>query len=395
MCTRVLRLMLFGALAGCSAVPGPGPAGPDDTVSTASVDAGVDAGISALKICEDTAEAYFARLVRCGELTQAMATLYTPAFVAECPTLIPPGVADGRIELVAAEVERCLSRASAASCLEEPASCDFLRGLVKAGGACFESDECEAGFSCDTSAACPGTCVARVAIGQRPTASQECVKSAFLNDGVCTALVAASGSCVGGLTCADQLVCTASDVCAAPPLLRAVNESCSAINQCGKGLQCVSSVCVPRVAESGACSATRRCKDGLRCSSANVCVVVNYGVAGAPCAENGDGCRAGFFCDRGTCSALRVSGGTCTDTGAECRPELYCEGTVCKAPSMSNQPCVVGGAPMQCADGLYCGASGVCAMRKPANAQCVESEECLGFCQGLRCTVPPCRDSSP
>lgn len=391
MCTRVLRWVLIAALAGCSAVPGPPE--PDDAGSSSSPDAGVDAGVPVLRICEDTAEAYFARLVRCGELTEALAALYEPAFVAECPTLIPPGVADGRIVLEAAEVQACLTLARAASCLAEPPSCNILRGRVSAGGACFESDECVAGFSCDTSAACPGTCAARVAIGQRPTPSQECVKSAFSNNGVCTAMVAEGGSCAGGLTCADQLGCSASDVCAAAPLLRALDGSCSAVDQCGKGLQCVNDSCVQRVAEGGACTATRRCKDGLRCSSANVCVVVNYGVTGASCAEDGDGCRAGFFCGSGTCAALRVSGGACTDTGAECRPELYCEASVCKAPAVVDQRCVLGGPPMQCADGLYCEVRGVCAKRKPANAQCVESEECLGFCQGLRCTVPPCRDS--
>ncbi|MDP2275462.1 MAG: hypothetical protein Q8K32_32240 [Archangium sp.] len=391
MCTRVLSLVLAGALVGCSAVPGPSDL--VDSGAIAVADAGVDAGIPPSRICEDTAEAYFARLVRCGELTEALAALYKPPFVAECPTLIPPGVADGRIVLEAAEVQACLSRAASASCLVEPPSCNILRGVVSAGGACFESDECEAAFSCDTSAACPGTCVARVAIGTRPTASQECVKSAFLHDGVCTAF--STGSCAGGLTCADPLVCSVSDVCVTAPPLRAVNERCSLVDQCGKGLQCVSDVCVARVAENGACGATRRCKDGLRCSSANVCVVVNYGGAGASCAEAGDGCRPGFFCDSGTCAALRTSGGACTDTGAECSPELYCEANVCKAPAVVDQPCVLGGPPMQCADGLYCDASGRCAQRKPANAQCIESEECLGFCQGLRCTVPPCRDLTP
>lgn len=393
MFTSVLRGFLLGGLVGCSPVPS--APGPDDGGSLPTADAGVDAGDPLQRICEETANAYFGRLVRCGELTQALAELYEPAFVAQCPASIPPGVADGRIALDAAAVQQCLARASGASCLEEPPNCNILRGLVTVGGACFEHDECEAGFSCDTSSACPGTCVARVPIGQSPGPSQECVRSAFLNQGSCTMLVGANESCVGGLTCADPQVCSVNEVCEAPPLLRALNQSCSAVEPCGRGLQCVNDLCVARVAENGACTATLRCKDGLRCSSANTCVVVNYGGAGAACAEDGDGCRAGLFCAGGTCAALRTTGGACTDTGAECQPELYCELSVCKAPAALNQPCVVGGPPMQCAQGLYCDVSGACASRKPTGAQCVESEECLGFCQGLRCTVPPCTDRTP
>lgn len=371
------------------------PSAPDggDAGSIVTADAGTDAGVSLTQLCADSASAYFARLVRCGELTPALAALYEPAFAEQCPASIPPGVADGRIVLDAAAVQACLARARAASCLEEPPNCNILRGTVASGGSCFEHDECAGELSCDTSTTCPGTCVARVAIGLSPGPGQECVKSAFVLGGTCTALLATNASCGGGLTCAEPNVCSAQDVCEPTPLDRALNESCA--TQCGKGLQCVNDVCVARVAENGACSDTLRCKDGLRCSSANVCVVVQYGGAGATCAENGDGCRAGLFCDGSTCAALRAPGGACTEFGSECAPGLYCGANTCKAPAALNAPCVVGGPALQCAEGLYCDASNGCAAQKPAGAQCVESEECLGFCQGLRCTVPPCRDRTP
>jgi hypothetical protein len=145
---------------------------------------------------------------------------------------------------------------------------------------------------------------------------------------------------------------------------------------------------VALVAENGTCSTTLRCKDGLRCSSTNVCVVVHYGAAGATCADDGDACKPGFFCESGTCSALRSIGGACTDFGSECSPELYCGANTCKAPGALNAPC---DASLQCAEALYC-SNGACTAKKPAAASCMSDDECLGFCQGLRCTTPVCRE---
>ena len=381
MCTAVLRLVLISALVGCTPVLS--PPGPEDAGTSVMAVGGSDAG-SLTDLCADSASAYFARLVRCGELTRALADLYQPVFVEQCPASIPPGVADGRIVFDAAAVQQCLARASAASCLEEPPNCNILRGTVTAGGSCFENAECEEAFSCDTSSTCPGTCIARVAVGQQPSATQECVKSAFLSNGLCTAL-AMTGQACGNLLCADPNVCSPQNLCAPVPLMRGLNESCAGA-PCGQGLQCVNDVCVARVAENGACDVMRRCQDGLRCAG-NVCVVVRYGVAGAACADGGDACRTGFFCDGSTCAALRGVGGACADS--ECSPELFCAMGTCKAPGVLNEAC---SATLRCGDEFFCAASGVCASRKPAGAQCVESEECLGFCQGLRCTVPPCRD---
>jgi hypothetical protein len=396
MFTRVLRVLLIGGLAGCPPASTP-DGGPGDAGFGAAMDAGVDAGLSLEQVCAQSASAYVQRLVRCGELTPALAQLYEPLFAQQCPASIPPGVADGRIVLDAAAVQQCLSQARTASCLEEPANCNILRGTVAGGGACFENDECVSGFSCDTSTACPGTCIARVAVGLSPGPGQECVASAYSLGGTCTTLVAANASCAGGLSCAEPNVCSAQNVCAALPLQRALNESCDVGQPCGQGLQCVNDVCVARVTENGACSDVRRCQDGLRCSSTNVCVVVQYGNAGASCAEGGDACKPGLFCEliSNTCTPLRSIGGACTDTGGECEPQLYCSMNACKAPGALSAPCVVGGPALQCAESLYCDASGVCADQKPAGAHCVESEECLGFCQGLRCTVPVCRDRTP
>lgn len=363
-----------------------------DAGTTLTVDAGPTEVLSLARICADSASASFARLVRCGELTPALAALYEPVFAEQCPASIPPGVADGRIVIDASAVQDCLARTRAASCLDEPPHCDLFRGTVASGGSCFESEECEAAFSCDTSASCPGTCVARVALGLSPGPGQECVKSAFVSQGVCTALVSANASCAGGLSCAEPNVCSASNVCAARPPARGLNEACLPVDACGQGLQCVNAVCVPRGDVNAACDDARRCKDGLRCSAANTCVVVQYGVAGAPCAEDGDACQPGFFCSGSSCAPLRPNGGACTDTGFECAPDLFCVQNVCTAPAALNAAC---GPMIQCAEGLFCEAGGRCANLKAAGAACVEAQECAGTCQGLRCTVPPCRGRTP
>lgn len=386
-CTRVLGVFLVAAsFAACTPAPSGSDAGSDGGAPMTA--AQTDAGFSLAEICARSAEAHFARLVRCGELTSELAELYKPVFIEQCPASIPPGVTHGRIEFDTAAVTTCLEQARNTSCLQEPPNCAVLRGTVEGGGSCFENDDCVSGFSCDTSSSCPGTCIPRVPIGLSPGPGQECVTTAYRLGGVCTQLLGLNESCAGGLTCAEPNVCSSQNVCAPPPRSRDLNESCSAGEPCGTGLQCANDVCVALVAENGTCSATLRCRDGLRCSSTNVCVVVHYGAAGATCADEGDACKPGFFCEGGTCSALRSIGGACTDFGSECSPELYCGANTCKAPGALNAPC---DASLQCAEALYC-SNGACTAKKPAAASCMSDDECLGFCQGLRCTTPICRE---
>lgn len=381
---------------GCVTKPFPGQ--PDG----GAVDAGapiIDA-VSIAQLCADTTDAYLARLVRCGEVTSALAEIYRPQFIAECPTSIPPGVAAGRIVIEKAAVTQCLAAVRGSSCLAESPSCALLHGTMRLTERCFEDAECEEALSCDTSSSCPGTCVARVEVGQSPSSGQSCVKSAFLHQGVCTSLVATGQSCAPTagqaepLSCAEPNTCTAK-VCAPPPVSAGLGEACAGA-PCGHGLQCVNASCVALGIEGGACDALNRCQQGLRCANQR-CVVVRSGGAGAACADDGDTCLPGFYCDgaRGTCAALRGPEGACTNAGNECRPDLLCTADfnapagLCKTPGNLGAHCT---ASRQCEQALFCeSSSSTCVARKAAGSSCVESEECLGFCQGLRCTAPPCR----
>ena len=122
-----------------------------------------------------------------------------------------------------------------------------------------------------------------------------------------------------------------------------------------------------------------------------------YSSAGAACADDGDACLPGFFCEgvARRCVALRGPEGACTDSGNECRSDLICTADfnaptgLCKTPGALGARCL---ASRQCDQALFCESSSMtCITRKPAGSSCVESEECLGFCEGLRCTAPPCR----
>lgn len=376
-------------------------------------------GSSAItQLCTDYSNAYIDRLVRCGEVTDALATLYKPLYAQQCMSTPPPGLKDGRSQLDQTAAQACLASYGTASCLEN-VSCgqEIIRGLVAFNGDCFDDLECQDAFYCDTSTTCPGKCLNRVAVGMTPTGQQRCVKTAYVYQTACVALVAAGQSCapMGGQTfqqsCAGQNFCSAAEVCGPAPLMKGLNESC-ATGSCGTGLQCVANVCVARVSENGACDSVRRCKDGLRCSTANVCVVNTYGAAGDACGSGGNSCLPDLFCNiptgmtAGTCAARRPVNGTCTYSGNECASGLSCNATfnmqtgVCKAPGALNDPCTYSGSFSQCGARLYCTATstmmtGVCANQKGEGASCTQSDECLGTCQSMLCTRPSCYDPTP
>ncbi len=349
--------------------------------------------------------------VRCGTYSAAGAADQRALSEAYCSTgALWPGVKDGRVSFNSSAGQACLSGYQTQSCTAPftGAGCEtVLVGLVGANGSCFNSGDCQSALYCDTSATCPGRCVARVGLGQSTTDATTCVVGAGLYNGVCTALVPVGQSCAptGGSTLARTCVtparCSTAQVCVAS-VFQSVGQPCDVADLlCGQRLQCVTGSCIGLVTPGGACDSVRRCQMDLTCSAANVCV--GHGDVGASC-TSGSECKSALFCNKptgqttGTCSALRTADQTCT--AFECATGLFCTATspttpgVCKASQPAGAACTYSGSYNQCLSPLYCTATnsmptGVCANPKSVGASCSYangSAEC-GSGSALYCTA--------
>ena len=383
---------------------------------------GGSGGSAALtQLCEDYANAYVGRYVRCGEITAAYGEIFKPYYAAQCASSFPPGFKDGRSELDQTAASTCLSAYATTNCLLQDSNCgqDLVRGLVPANGDCFDTSDCQDPFYCAADTTCPGRCVPRVAPGVAPTRNQECVKTAYVYNGLCTTFAALSQSCapMGGSSetqsCAGPASCSTSQVCANEVPGPGLNQPCATTGpSCGHGLQCVNSVCMGRGDVGVACNDTLQCKGGLACTN-SVCVASLPAASGQPCTPvttTTNACLPGLFCeDNGstkTCVPLRSVNGTCTNTQTQCAESLYCTATstmptgVCKAPGAVGAACVFGiPSYYQCANG-YCTAtatamSGSCAALKGEGGSCQVSEECISSCNNNVCDRPSCFDPTP
>jgi hypothetical protein len=375
---------------------------------------GGGAGGGQQQICTDYANAYVSRFVRCGSMTSQVGDFYRPFYAAQCNTNpFPPNVA-----IDSAGFQACLDRTNTASCATPSVNCtsdEIFNGTVGQGGSCFDDLECLDAFYCDESSTCPGTCTARIAVGQPVSSMQRCVKTAFAYNGTCLALVAAGQSCAptGGSmltrSCAPPNTCLPSELCGPEPLLGAANAPCTNNGTCALGLQCAGMVCVPLGMLNAACDSARSCQEGLSCSPANVCVDATPAPIGASCSTVAPvrSCVPDAFCNvpqgmmTGTCAALRTAGQSCTYGEQMCAMGLYCTATstmttgMCRAPGALNDPCTYPGFSA-CGSKLYCTATvnmmtGVCANQKGQGAVCAASVECLSYnCSAGMCTRPPC-----
>lgn len=339
---------------------------------------------------------------------------------ASCLERRPRSLDEGRASLNLAGAQACLAQLNNRTCaqgLPFSGCSTLLTGLVPRDGACFDSNECDATSWCDLSTACPGRCVARVAVGQLATPETGCVENAYVFNGVCTALVPMGQSCAPPAGSTVTRACLAgqciNNVCGPRALDLTEGATCAPNTspECARGLQCSANRCIPLVDLNGACDSARRCKGDLYCSPANVCV--RPGPAGAACSPDLQ-CAAGLYCNRpagstsGTCAPFKQVDAPCT-AQFECDPNtMYCTATtaqpngVCRLKGAVMAACTFPNRFWSCGEYLYCTATsatpnGVCANQKSAGATCdVNGNECLGRCMSGRCTVPqPCLDLTP
>jgi hypothetical protein len=207
-------------------------------------------------------------------------------------------------------------------------SCDkVLVGTVAAGGACFFSEECAGGGSCqatDTSCSrtqmcCAGTCLAEPApipVGgdcSAPQPNQSCAAGSYCN----TAQSGSSLTCVVPST-VEGTPCTSSTLCANPMY-------CS----------------IDPTTNMGTCK--RAAATGAACDSS---------VGSLSCDAVGD------YCDTttGKCTPRIAPGGTCDSAQYNCVGYATCVGTTCVARPVAGQTCDPTNGP-SCLGGLDCDAT--------------------------------------
>lgn len=224
------------------------------------------------------------------------------------------------------------------------AACGALAGRVPVGGSCEASVECTDG-NCDTSATCPGVCVAA-------------------NPG--TAL----GSLGEGEACTTVICLDLDDVASD-------NERCE---QCAEGLQCYQEVCRPEWQVGEACDSTSACRPQGWCDTEQgVCVRLSR--EGETCQSLGftaPACEAGLFCyadslDTGTCVPLGGEGDPCVE-------DYHCP------------------EPLRCLPNGPDSDLGTCGPPAALGSPCQENEDCQnGFCSQEVCAEPgpglPCIDN--
>jgi hypothetical protein len=245
----------------------------------------------------------------------------------------------------------CDAMASGAFIIENPECDQLLQGTVAASGACHIDGECSGGW-CDSSASCPGTCVAYVA-----------------RDGACNAMTA---------PCAPADECdpaTSRCVAAVPETLAARGQACNVEigPACAYDLYCdAAGTCQPGRGESESCAtAPSSCGAGLYCL------------------ESDGSCHAPVLA-----TALGAQCGDAILTMCDPLESLYCdEGGHCATLPGDGAACVN---LLMCAPGNYC-ASGTCHAKVPIGGACEGDNYCQsGHCEGGFCVsvADGCGDSS-
>lgn len=269
-----------------------------------------------------------------------------------------------------------------------------LQSTGRLGDDCYPNDialldGCGEGY-CARDGQCPGTCTAYGSLGESCT-SVRCEPELYCGTGgTCLAYGGVGDPCTGGLRCARDLYCDASEQCA----MRTAEGGACALDDahCVSGLYCGAlalgdndGMCVQQRRLGGACSIDQGCDYPLRCVD-NTCSDA-LAASGEPC-FGGAQCPAGYNCHNGgsgpyTCMQAKPDGETCT-YHTECLQDHVCSAIPadatyrCYAMGQEGEPC----GPRGCGDYLYCEA-GTCAVGSGEGGAC---DPDLGNCQqGLRC----------
>lgn len=285
--------------------------------------------------------------------------------------LIEEAVADGSIIYDGTKIQACLDAWEALGCdifvMREPPVCEeALQGTVDVGGDCTLNAECKGPTFCKSNDGCPGTCTARLSEGSACSESDQCEAGLTCDDllGECVVPSPAGEPCKAGQPdCEFGLLCTGNEdttpgTCMemADVLVNGNGESCGfdSASWCEKGLSCVlvnwtasgpEATCQAVVASGATCGigipnqcpADEYCNADPQGTGSWTGTCVPLPTDGEPCAdyEAGATCAPYHVCDTGgTCRQLQRLEGTCAEDATcysdnceagECAPLNACE----------------------------------------------------------------------
>lgn len=273
---------------------------------------------------------------------------------------------------------------------------DFYKGGIAEGSACQEDWDCPDEMLCMTDApTVPGSnkCMKRGIEGSLCSDSYHpCAEEHFCNNGSCSRLVSAGGSCQSDGECVSGLCQGTPPTCApAPPAqtLRALGQTCFAIEECADQ-ECVScraasaggiKTCQILGGKGAYCETWDDCAYDLGCTD-NVCTTVGEYRDCGP--GNGAWCESGLYCippvqcmefdyDETACVSNQPTCGYDAETGI-CDPvQGVCTGLPTSGP---------------CAFGYVCDPT--LAFCDPVTTQCIALATLGAACDNFGETAPPC-----
>lgn len=256
------------------------------------------------------------------------------------------GVAGQRIAFDATKTQACLDALKAASCEVivtgiEPTECfPAIAGKVDPGGACFVDVDCTNENTCDTSAKCPGTCIARTP--ENAACSETggvCVTGTSCVGGKCVRNSAQNQSCgTGEPTCQFDLVCLA-------PTSTSTTGTCQTR------------------ATGGLCTSAAVCAPGFACAGSNNPQCTTAKKAGEDCTVGSNECDILSSCVGGKCQVFPSIGGACDPQGTR-------------------------GEATECLQGFCDTTSGTCVALRKENETCQLNAQCeSGQCSNARCSA--------
>lgn len=351
-----------------------GGTGAGGGIATGGDGGGGPTGLAVDQFCAAKAEAACAFAIRCGSaatgadcqkvnspsrfsLSTARANCL-PATL-DAGHLVYDGVAaQACVDAVAATApcNPVLYLASVPSCLA------VIHGTRSQGATCGDL-ECADGLYCDSTVdRCPGVCLPRVQAGGAASNPASCMPGAYYTS------TPDGGMCLAPANPGERC---------APVPGAALSPLCLGANTCQLQLD-GGAVCQPYKVAGQACGGLFdfACAMGTTCmpggDGGTQCVPL--GKRNDPCVTGGQ-CQAGLSCSGGACDSLLAAGVSCSGD-SDCAAGLLCIGQRCRAPNGVGADCDT--APFQddCAQDLFCNASGRCEVRRGVGAECQTSREC-------------------
>ncbi len=415
-------------------------------------DAGVDAGVSAVELCQRLATSTCALRIRCYPAFTRLAldecVSQTQASCLAEYEALRPAFERATLSIDDTQLATCERRLGSSACppsfppdsvtadaLQPFADCTLstglLRGAATTGATCDFPVECAAGTFCvKPGGVCRGTCATLSALGA--PCGIGCAAGLRCDGATCTYLKALDEACGSSAECEPELICLGS----CRPR-RKLGERCSVdfarLSVCEPGLACDVAPFV--VGAAGTCVVPRDalapCNFHWSCRAGLVCADLNWSgfPASAPLPGNcrepdtaqsncpqtpyasyvGDQCAPGLTCSDSTCEALPTRGQSCTPSKRNCSGfDVHCKPTgagdvgVCAGAPTIGERCAVRldasrAVAVPCASG-FCDTETTLQCRPPTRtvgSVCREAGECVtGRCvpqsdMTLRC-APAC-----